>query len=195
MDDTTLSAPVVAAERPAPVSRIPWQSVLMVVGTLALTVALAFVPSDVVARLGNYGYLGVFLLTLLSSATIVLPAPAIGVALLAGTTLNPWLVGVVAGVAAALGETTGYVAGFGGSSFASQSRFYPRIERWVQRWGIPTLFTLAVIPGPFFDLAGIAAGTMRIPFRRFLLACMAGKTLRFIGVAWVGYLLSTNGVL
>ncbi|NOK62544.1 MAG: DedA family protein [Chloroflexi bacterium AL-W] len=167
----------------------PWQSILLLLGTILLTIALLFVPIDVMDRLGAYGYLGVFLLTLLASASIVLPSPAVGVALIAGRTLDPWLVGITAGVAAGFGEITGYVAGLGGSTFAAQSRFYPRIERWVQRWGILTIFMLAVIPGPIFDLAGIAAGTMRMPFYRFLLACLLGKVLRFIGVAWVGALL------
>jgi membrane protein YqaA with SNARE-associated domain len=159
-------------------------------GAVALTVALLFVPQNFIERLGAYGYLGVFVLTLLASASIVLPSPAVGVALIAGRTLDPWLVGVLAGVGASLGEITGYLAGLGGSELASRSRFYSRVERWVQRWGVLTIFALSVIPGPVFDLAGIAAGTMRMPFRRFIVACMLGKVLRFIGVAWIGWLLA-----
>jgi membrane protein YqaA with SNARE-associated domain len=147
---------------------------------------LAFVPGDVMEQLGAYGYVGVFALTLLASATIVLPSPALGAALLAGKTLNPWLVGVLSGVAAGLGEITGYVAGYSGSTLAARSRFYPRVERWVQRWGLVTIFSLAALPSPLIDLAGIAAGTMRISFRRYLVACLAGKILRFTAVAWVG---------
>jgi len=173
----------------------PWRALLMLGATLLLTVALLLVPGDLVARLGAYGYLGVFVLTLLSSATIVLPSPALGVAALAGKTLNPWLVGLVGGVAAGLGEITGYLAGLGGSPLAQRSRFYPRVERWVRRWGILTIFALAFIPGPVFDLAGIAAGTMRMPFRRFLAACLAGKVLRFIVVAWAGHVLGASGLL
>jgi membrane protein DedA with SNARE-associated domain len=174
--------------------RWPWRALLMLGGTALLTIALLFVPSGLVERLGAYGYLGVFILTLLSSASIVLPSPALGVALAAGKTLNPWLVGLLGGVAAGLGEITGYIAGLGGSSFAQRSRFYPRVERWVQRWGLLTIFVLAFIPGPVFDLAGIAAGTLRVPFRRFLLACLAGKVLRFIAVAWAGRVLGQNGL-
>lgn len=169
--------------------------VLLLIATLLLTLGLALIPVDLIARLGAYGYLGVFVLTLLASATIVLPSPAIGVAMLAGKTLNPWLVGLVSGTAAGLGEITGYVAGLGGSALAARSRFYPRVERWVQRWGLLTIFALAVVPGPAFDLAGIAAGTMRMPFRSFLVACLAGKILRFIAVAWFGRALGDIGIL
>jgi membrane protein DedA with SNARE-associated domain len=163
-----------------------WRGPLMLGATALLTIALFQVPSDFVKQLGAYGYLGVFLLTLLSSATVVLPSPALGVVLMAGQTLNPWLVGLLGGVAAALGEITGYLAGLGGSELAQRSRFYPRVRAWVQRWGLITIFVLAFVPGPAFDLAGIAAGAMRMPFRRFLLVCMAGKVLRMILVAWAG---------
>ncbi|MFL5801518.1 MAG: YqaA family protein [Roseiflexaceae bacterium] len=171
-----------------------WRTLLMLGATVLLTVALLLVPGDLVAQLGAYGYLGVFLLTLLASATIVLPSPALGVAALAGKTLNPWLVGLIGGTAAGLGEITGYLAGLGGSTLAERSRFYPRVEGWVRRWGILTIFALAVIPGPVFDLAGIAAGAMRMPFRRFLVACLAGKILRFVLVAWAGHVLGANDV-
>ncbi len=172
----------------------PWRSLLLL-ASVALTIGLLLLPGDIMARFGAYGYAGVFLLTLLASASIVLPSPALGVALLAGKSLNPWLVGLAGGVAAGLGEVTGYLAGLGGSSFAARSRFYPRVERWVRRWGVLTIMILAAIPGPVFDLAGIAAGTMRMPFRRFLAACMAGKILRFIAVAWLGHFLGAGGVL
>ena len=172
----------------------PWGAIAILAATVLLTIVLLFVPADAVARLGNYGYAGVFVLTLLSSATIVLPSPALGVAALAGKTLNPWLVGLVGGVEPGLGEITGYLAGRGGSPLAQRSRFYPRVERWVQRWGLLTIFALAFIPGPAFDLAGIAAGTMGMPFHRFLTVCLVGKILRFMLVAWIGRVLGANGV-
>jgi membrane protein YqaA with SNARE-associated domain len=112
----------------------------------------------------------------------------------AGKALNPWLVGLVGGAAAGLGESTGYLAGVGGSSLAQRSRFYPRVERWVRRWSLLTIFVPAFGPGPAFDLAAIAAGPMRVPFHRFLIACLAGKMLRFIAVAWAGHMLGANGV-
>lgn len=164
-----------------------WQSALLIAGTVALAVGLLFIPANVVEQLGAYGYIGVFVLTLLSSATVVLPSPALGVVVLAGKTLDPWLVGLLGGVAASLGELTGYLAGLGGSTLAQRARLYPRVERWVQRWGVLTIFMLAVIPSPLFDLAGIAAGTMRMPFRRYFSACLLGKVLRFMLVAWVGF--------
>lgn len=166
----------------------------MLGATALLTIALLLVPSNLVDQLGAYGYLGVFLLTLLANATIVLPSPALGVVGLAGKTMNPWMVGLIGGVGAGLGEITGYLAGLGGSTLAERSRFYPRVEGWVRRWGMLTIFVLAFIPGPMLDLAGIAAGAMRMPFYRFLPACLAGKVLRMTVVAWAGHMLGVRGV-
>lgn len=195
LEETSYPPAVAPAEPSLGLSGLPWRSILLLLGAAALTVGLVLVPGGAVERLGAYGYLGVFALTLLASATIVIPSPALGVAALAGKTLDPWLVGLVGGAAAGLGEVTGYLAGLGGSSLAARSRFYPRVERWVRRWGLLTIFGLAVIPGPVFDLAGIAAGTMRMPFRRFLIVCAAGKILRFVAVAWAGRFLSAHGLL
>lgn len=170
--------------------RVNWRTLLMPVATVLLTIALiAMVPVDVVERLGSYGYLGVFVLTLLASASIVLPSPALGVAWVAGAALNPWLVGLLSGIAAGLGELTGYLAGYAGSKLTTESRWYPRVEGWVQRWGALTVFTLAAVPAPLIDLAGIAAGTMRMPLRVYLVACITGKVIRFTAVAWLARLL------
>jgi membrane protein YqaA with SNARE-associated domain len=160
---------------------------LLPVGTVVMTALLvALVPVEAVEQLGSYGYLGVFVLTLLSSASIVLPSPALATAIVAGATLNFWLVGLVAGVAAGLGETTGYVAGYSGSRLAMDSRWYPRVESWVRRWGALTVLVLAAVPSPLIDLAGIAAGTLRMPYRVYLVACILGKVVRFIPLAWLG---------
>lgn len=189
LDNAADVAGVVPVGSPSPSSPFPWRSILVGVGTLLLAVLLAFVPADVMDSLGAYGYVGVFVLTLLASATIVLPSPALGAALLAGKTLNPWLVGVLSGVAAGLGEITGYIAGYSGSPLAARSRFYPRIEQWVRQWGGLTIFALAAFPSPLIDLAGIAAGTMRMRVQTYLVACLSGKVLRFTLVAWVGWFL------
>ena len=167
---------------------VPWLSIGTLLGSVVLSLGLLLIPADTVERLGAFGYIGVFVLVLLSSATVVLPSPAVGVALIAGRSLNPWLVGLLSGVAAGIGEITGYLVGSGGNQIAMRSRYYQRVERWVSRWGLLTIFVLAAIPAPILDLAGIAAGAMGMPFRRFLLACIAVKTLRFIGVAWIGAL-------
>ncbi|RLC74997.1 MAG: hypothetical protein DRI61_15635, partial [Chloroflexi bacterium] len=54
-------------------------------------------------------------------------------------------------------------------------------------YGALVIFILSVIPNPFFDLAGMAAGVSRFPLWRFLLACWLGKTVKTTAVAFAGY--------
>ena len=41
------------------------------------------------------------------------------------------------------------------------------------------LFVVSLIPNPIFDLVGVAAGALRYPIWRFLIAVWAGKILKF----------------
>ena len=70
LNDGVAAQPEQAPPDAAVQRTLPWRSLLVLIGTLLLTIALVLVPGDLVARLGVYGYLGVFLLTLLSSATL-----------------------------------------------------------------------------------------------------------------------------
>jgi uncharacterized membrane protein YdjX (TVP38/TMEM64 family) len=140
------------------------------------------------AALGGYGYLGVFLIGLLGNATVILPVPSLAVVFAGGGVLNPLWVGLVAGLGEPLGELTGYLAGYGGSAVIEDRARYEKIKVWMARRGFLTLFILAAIPNPFFDLAGIAAGIAHYPVWKFLLACWLGKTLKALAVAYVGSL-------
>ena len=165
---------------------VPWQPILTLAGTVLLTLALVAVPFDA-RRWGAYSYGALFVLTLLSSATIVLPSPALAAALQASRTLDPILVGLISGLAAGLGEMTGYFAGRSGGELLRERPLGRRVEHWVQRWGMLTVFVLAAIPLPLIDLAGLAAGSLRLSFWRFEAACIAGKTVRFLLVAYIGH--------
>ncbi len=184
MKQTPLSLDHTPASRPK--RRIPWQPILSLAGTVILTIALVLLPIDA-SRWGSFSYVALFFLTLLSSATIILPSPALAAALIAAKTLDPVMVGVVSGLAAGLGESTGYIAGRSGSDLLHERPLGQRVEGWVRRWGMLTVFVLAAIPLPIIDLAGIAAGSLRLGFWRFVLACIAGKTVRFLLVAFIGH--------
>jgi membrane protein YqaA with SNARE-associated domain len=180
------------------IAALPWRPLLSLLGTVALTIALVLLPIDVAAW-GAFGYLGAFMLTLLSSATVLVPSVALGAALKFGaaSTLNPLLVGLISGVAAGLGESTGYLAGRSGAELAhiQERSSYRRIAAWVERRGTVTVFVLAAIPLPLIDLAGLAAGAMGMSFLRFQAACLAGKITRFVPVALLGHWLRLNGWL
>jgi membrane protein DedA with SNARE-associated domain len=103
-----------------------------------------------------------------------------------GSVLPPVLVGLAAGAGSALGELSGYLAGFGGRAVIERHDVYDRMERTMRRAGGITIFVLSLIPNPLVDLAGIAAGALRYPVWRFLLICWLGKTIKCTLVAWAG---------
>jgi len=141
---------------------------------------------DQAAKLAIYGYPGIFLISFLAYATVILPAPGIAIIFTMGTIFNPLAVGLVAGAGAALGELVGYLAGFSGQAVVERADMYDRLTRWMQRNGALTVFFLALVPNPFFDVAGIIAGMLKMPLFKFLFWCWAGETLKMTMFAYLG---------
>jgi uncharacterized membrane protein YdjX (TVP38/TMEM64 family) len=158
-------------------------TVLIVVGASVAAVYFRNHLQD----LAGYGYAAVFLVGLVSNATLILPVPGLAVSSLLGGVFNPFLVGLVGGVGQALGELSGYMAGYSGQTLVDRGPTYERVAGWMQRHGVVTIFVLALIPNPVFDLGGIAAGALRFPLWKFLIACAAGKVLKNIVFALLGY--------
>jgi membrane protein YqaA with SNARE-associated domain len=146
---------------------------------IAIAISLSvYLISDRVEEFGKYGYPGIFVLNMLSSATIVIPAPGLAVVSVMGTVLNPFLVGVCAGAGDAVGELTGYLAGYSGRAVIEDTERYQKLLAWTKKYGLWVIFVLSVIPNPLFDLAGIAAGALKIPLLHFVLVCWIGKTIK-----------------
>jgi uncharacterized membrane protein YdjX (TVP38/TMEM64 family) len=159
--------------------------IIALLASVSLTVGVVLIADDL-RNLAGLGYLGVFAVAVLSNATVVLPVPGIAVVFAGGGVLNPLLVALVAGVGEPLGELTGYLAGYAGSAIVEDSERFARVRGYMQKNGFLTLFVLSAVPNPLFDLAGIAAGMMRVPVARFLLACWLGKTLKSLAIAYIG---------
>ena len=156
-------------------------TVLMVAGSIALA------RSGIdVEQFASLGYFGVFLVTTLGNATLFLPVPGLAAVFAAGAFLNPIGVALAAGLGSAIGETVGYVIGVGGGEMATNTQWYPRIERWFKRYGGVAIFGLALIPNPVFDMVGLVAGVAHYPVSKFILATFLGKTLRSLILAWLG---------
>lgn len=148
---------------------------------IAITVVL-LIYRDFVAELGNWGYLGAFLIGLVGNATVFLPVPSLLLLFALGATFNPVLIGLTGAAGGTLGEMSGYILGFGGHAFIRNNRLYLRAERWTKRWGSAAVFIFALAPVLPIDVAGIAAGALRFPVWKFLLACFSGKALLYIGL-------------
>lgn len=158
---------------------------------IAFIAILAWYFADVEVLRGflPYGYLGAFLVSLITNLTIIFPIPGELAMMAAATVYSPLLIGVVWSVGAVLGETSGYLVGFWGRAVIKEkySQKYKRAELWLQRYGALTLFIFALAPFLIFDLVGIVAGGLKYPFWKFLLACWAGRLIRSIGWSYFGW--------
>ncbi|MCL4300714.1 MAG: VTT domain-containing protein [Anaerolineae bacterium] len=154
---------------------------------LGITVGIVIFASQFdIEQLRRYGYPGVFFASLLANATIALPVP--GVAVTIGTALalphEWWLVALVGAIGEALGESTAYLAGYGGSGVIEKRHIYDRLHNWMERHGMATVFVLSVVPNPLIDLAGLAAGASKYPYYKFILACWLGKSIKTLLICW-----------
>lgn len=139
------------------------------------------------ARFSALGYLGVFLMAWIGSTTVLLPIPHLAFTFTMGSVLVPWWIGLCAGFGDSLGELWGYLAGYAVEDWVDRWKVYPKIERWVRRHGMLTIFLMGAVPMPLFDMAGMAAGATGMPVWKFYLATWSGKTLKAIVAAWAGY--------
>ena len=168
--------------------------------TVAIVVGVAFYWQEL-RELGQYGYLGAFLISVFGGATILAPIPMTPAVFALGTVMKPdfapFLGPVFVGAAAGLGETIGgltiYMTGYGGGSVFFTRKWgrleavYMRVMGWMERRGSLVLFVLSAVINPFFYPAALTAGAMRFGVKRFFLICLAGKTIKGISVAAAGY--------
>ncbi|MBI3732385.1 MAG: VTT domain-containing protein [Chloroflexi bacterium] len=167
-------------------------SIAAVAGSIGIAVAVFYFRHEV-RRLGMLGYPGVFIINLLSSATLFVPAPGFLAVFALGSVLNPLLVGIIAGAGSALGEITGYLAGIGGRAVIEDKPLYNRFHYWISRYGMLAIIVMAAVPNPLFDLGGLIAGVTGMPLWRFVLATWIGKSARFIFLALGGSHLLPTG--
>jgi uncharacterized membrane protein YdjX (TVP38/TMEM64 family) len=159
---------------------------IILIGVIALTIILV-INREKIQELKTYGYPGIFLFSILANATILVPMPGVVFTSAMGAVFNPFFVSIAAGAGAALGELSGYLAGFSGRAVVEGSERYQHVVRWMEKYGDITILALAFIPNPLFDLAGIIAGILKMPVWKFLIYCVIGKIIKMMMFAYSGY--------
>lgn len=143
----------------------------------------------------TFGLLGVFLGSLIGSASILFPVPSFIFVITAGTIMNPLLVGIVAGFGAAMGEMVGYAVGLGihhGHKRIRKKRTgkgepLKIIKSWFRRkLGFYIILLFAASPLPD-DVIGIFCGIIRYDARKFFLAMLIGKIALGLFLAYAGF--------
>ena len=163
-----------------------WRGRLMILAVVAGVSVAAFILQDRIS-FERFGYGAVAGAVLLASGGLVVPVPALAITCTTATFLNPAAVAIIAGLAGTLGELTGYFLGYSGSGMFERRRFYRQVETWMLRRGWLLLFIISAVPNPLFDVAGIAAGALRYPLWRYLVAVGLGKQVKFFMVAYGCY--------
>ena len=169
-----------------------------------------------ISRFQNYGYLGLFVIGLVSGCPLPLPVPYMVVTFVFGGILHPALVGVSCGLGLGVGGTLLYLTGRGGSRFFPWSSIFafannsdsdvpssrisrlvsrllkqvrmPQIMAFAQRRSSLVVFLMSAAINPFFVPMTIGMGTLHYRTWKFFLMCWAGQTVKSLGLAYAGYL-------
>ena len=143
--------------------------------------------SQFLQQLTQFGYFGIFLLSLIGASSIIIPIPYTIIIFLIAKQYNPILLAIAGGTGAALGEFTGYALGFYGQKIISQER-RRKMEFMVKlfgRYGPLAIFIFALTPLPD-DLLFIPLGILRYkPIKAFIPAIL-GKMLMIYLLAYFG---------
>lgn len=138
------------------------------------------------------GYWGAFLVTFLSNVSIVIVIPYGSVLFLLGSLgLNPWTLGLVTGLAAALGEVVAYLIGRGAGRLVGsrQQEKFERLKGFIVRHPRATpflifLFGLTPIPD---DIIMIPLGLVGYPLWRAMIPDALGKIVLTTLVVCAGH--------
>ena len=144
----------------------------------------------------QYGYLGIFLISLLGATSIFVPIPYTVVIFILGGLqsggnwiFDPLWIAVAAGAGAAIGEFSGYLLGVGGSKVIS-GRYKKRIDfltKLFKKYGPIAIFVFALTPLPD-DLLFIPLGIMRYSLLRAFVPALLGKFFSNLIIAYSGRL-------
>lgn len=159
--------------------------VLALIFVVAISIFI-FSIRDKIQGLEKFGYIGIFVISFLAYATVILPAPGVAIIFSMGAVFNPWIVALVAGAGATLGELTGYLAGFSSQPAIARIKIYEQMVIWLKKYGSLAVLIISTIPNPFFDLTGIAAGALKMPVYKFFIWTWLGETIKMLAFAYAG---------
>jgi membrane protein DedA with SNARE-associated domain len=179
------------ANTPPPKEKTKWTTTLLrilaILVVIGITVA-GYIFRGQVEKFAAYGYPGIFLIVLISYATILVPVPGLAVVFALSGVLHPLGVAIAATIGGATGELSGYLAGYSGRAVIENWKRYEKITAWVKKYGGPAILVLAAIPNPFFDVVGVAAGALKMPVHKFFLWVLPGQLIKMLYIAYAGSL-------
>lgn len=142
----------------------------------------------------QYGYFGVFLISLIGALSIIFPIPYTVIIFTLGGlrvgeawVFEPLWIAVAAGIGSAIGEFSGYLLGVGGRKVISD-KYKKKMDflvRVFNKYGPITIFLFALTPLPD-DLLFIPMGVMRYSIIKAFIPALLGKFFMNLIVAYSG---------
>jgi len=175
-----------------------WVGILSIALTFGLAIAVVFYWQAFQEQ-ASYSYLGLFFISTIGGATVIIPVPSLVVQFSMGAVLNPAIVGAVAGLGSGIGGTLVYLFGRGGRSMFSGFnlaspmsdrailRWTARVMRWAQHRGSLVVFLMSAMLNPIFFPMAFAMGASRFRLWKFFIMCWAGNTVKSMIIAYLGY--------
>ncbi len=136
---------------------------------------LMFLLRSLLGNVGLWGYPIGFIVSLITSATVVIPSVGFAIVILMAQDVNPILLGVAAGVGSTIGELSGYWLGTYCRVALAGTRLDRLLNKYMARFGGGIIFAFALIPVIPVDAAGLMAGSTRYPLAKFLIYMGLGK--------------------
>jgi membrane protein YqaA with SNARE-associated domain len=137
----------------------------------------------------KYGYFGLFVVSMISTASIFMPFPNFILTFAFGAVLNPFMVAVITALGSSIGETTSYIFGFGSKKVLERKykNGIQRMKKIFQKYG-PDFWIIFVAATPLPDSAiGIFCGLVRYNFKRYFLDVFIGKFILSLILAYAGF--------
>jgi membrane protein YqaA with SNARE-associated domain len=137
----------------------------------------------------QYGYFGIFLISLIGAASIFFPVPYTVIIFTLGgiSSLDPILIALSAGLGSSLGEFFGYLLGVGGRKAIGEKykRKMDVLALLFKRYGSIVIFVFALTPLPD-DLLFIPLGVMRYSVIKAFVPALIGKICMNLIVVYSG---------
>lgn len=134
----------------------------------------------------NFGYGGVFIISLISSASILFPLPGFAAIPIGAYFLHPLLVAIVGALGSSIGELVGYGVGRGGRAIGDEkiTKWSEHLAKWFEKInGFTIIVLFAATPLPH-DIVGLFSGVIKYDIKKFFLATLIGKFLMFLVLAY-----------
>jgi membrane protein YqaA with SNARE-associated domain len=140
-----------------------------------------FIKEWLLGLISTHLYLGAFV------TSIFFPVPYILLITVLHPSLNPPLLGLVAGAGATVGELIAYILGYGGRRVISK-RYLGRLEKTrerIHRHGVFMVFLYSLFPLPTGPVL-VPLGMLKFDVRRAAVAVFSGKVVQCTVVAYAG---------